>query len=488
MTEINLPKIMSEILNVFANRYKNTDKSVIISIQVLKIAQMLTNKRVKYKEFEKIDFPNYYTIVFLPSGGGKDRLSNEYDNLIFKPFRDWFKEKAETYYIEKKQKIREEYTDKNNKQIKQLIKDAENSIRYPVLEVEDGTQEGLFEDAKSLKEAKFGSITYKMSEFGMFLDSAQNTEKQFLGCLYNGYEGKLSSKSIKYGKREASIENMPINCLLFSDPTLFSVGNLKNIFNLLMQTGLGRRCVISFQKQHSKIIEYDKEVAFSKELQFYKDCKKLSERVMEIFNKIPINAVYEITEEALKDVHYLYNIKMEELENATEDVLLQKEIQSRQHKALKIACLYACLNHPTELVINEEDMQQAINTVEFISQDFAQFLKYKPKTDDVYDKLWEFFKDNLNKGYTKSELIYKHFQDFGISRDKFKDRFPDYIEAVKEMAIENGYLLQTESINRNSGTKYTLLKLEHQELNEDTQALDDLINNRQCRYYCLCFS
>lgn len=475
MTEINLPKIMSEILNVFANRYKNTDKSVIISIQVLKIAQMLTNKRVKYKEFEKIDFPNYYTIVFLPSGGGKDRLSNEYDNFIFKQFRDWFKENAEKYYAKKKQEIHEEYTNSQNKQIKALIKEAEKSIRCPILEVVDGTQEGLFEDAKVLNDAGFGAITYKMSEFGLFLEAAQNSEKQFLSCLYDGYDGKITSKSIKYGKREANIENVPINCLLLSDPSLFSGGNLRYMFNLLMQTGLSRRCVISFQKTRNKEIEYDKEIAFKKEQQFYKDCKRLSEQLWEIFNKIPTNATYEITDEALKDVHYPYKVKMEELENATEDVLRKKEIQSRQHKAIKIACLYACLNHPTELIINEEDMQQAINTVEFISQDFAQFLKYKPKTDDVYDKLWEFFKDNLNKGYTKSELIYKHFQDFGISRDKFKDRFPDYIEAVKEMAIENGYLLQTESINRNSGTEYTLLKLEHQELNEDTQALDDLI-------------
>ena len=133
MTEINLPKIMSEILNVFANRYKNTDKSVIISIQVLKMAQMLTNKRVKYKEFEKIDFPNYYTIVFLPSGGGKDRLSIEYDNFIFKQFRDWFKENAEKYYAKKKQEIHEEYTNSKNKQIKALIKEAEKSIRCPIL-------------------------------------------------------------------------------------------------------------------------------------------------------------------------------------------------------------------------------------------------------------------------------------------------------------------------------------------------------------------
>ncbi len=475
MTKIRLPKIMNETLDVFSNRYVNTSKTAITSIQLLKVAQMITSKGVRYKKLDTIDIPNYYAIILLPSGGGKDRISNEYDSLVFKPFRDWFNEKAEAYYLEKKQKIREEYTDKNNKPIKQLIKEAEKSIRYPVLEVVDGTQEGLFEDAKTLKEARFGAITYKMSEFGMFLDSAQNTEKQFLGCLYDGYDGKIPSKSIKHGKREASIEDMPVNCLFLSDPTLFSSGNLKNMFNLLMQTGLGRRCVISFQKQQDKIIEYDKEVAFRKEQQFYKDCKNLSERFMEIFNKIPTNAVYKITEEALKDVHYLYKVRMEELENATEDVLRKKEIQSRQHKALKIACLYACLNHPTELVVNAEDMQQAIDTVEFISQDFETFLRYKPKSDDAYDRLWDFFLNNLGKGFKRTDLIYKHFNNFGVSRDKFKDRFDDYIDSIREMALEKGYFLEVTSINRNSGTKYRLIKLEEQELGEDTRTLEDLI-------------
>lgn len=475
MTEINLPKIMSEILNVFASRYKNTDKSVIISIQILKMAQMLTNKRVKYKEFEKIDFPNYYTIVFFPSGGGKDRLSNEYDNFVFKQFRDWFKKNAENYYTRKKQEIHEEYTNSKNKQVKALIKEAEKSIRCPILEVVDGTQEGLFEDAKVFDDAGFGAITYKMSEFGLFLETAQNSEKQFLSCLYDGYDGKITSKSIKYGKREANIENVPINCLLLSDPSLFSGGNLRYMFNLLMQTGLSRRCVISFQKPRNKEIEYDKEIAFKKEQQFYKDCKKLSEQLWKIFSKIPTNATYEITDKALKDVHYPYKVKMEELENATEDVLRKKEIQSRQHKAIKIACLYACLNHPTELIVDTNDMQQAIDTVEFISQDFKTFRNYRPIEGDAYDKLWGFFKDNLGKGFTRSELIYNKFQDFGISRDKFKDRFDDYIDSLREMALEKGYILQTETINRNSGTKYTLILQESQELSENTQSLEDLI-------------
>ncbi|MBS5805064.1 MAG: DUF3987 domain-containing protein [Acinetobacter sp.] len=475
MNKTRTPRLVSETLNLFSKRFKNTERSIITSITLLKIAQMMTCKRVKYKEFEKIDNPNYYTIVFLPSGGGKDRISNDLDDYVFKPFRNWFKENAEKYYAKKKLQIQEEYTDSKNKPIKALIKEAERAIRYPILEVVDGTQEGLFEDAKALQEAGFGAITYKMSEFGMFLETAQNIEKQFLGCLYEGYDGKVISKSIKYGKRESSIENMPVNCLLLSDPSLFTRGNLKHMFDLLLQTGLSRRCVISFQKPRKKEIEYNTDAAFEKEKQFYRDCEKLSEIFMTIFNKIPSNAVYVFTDSALKNVHYPYKVKMEELENETEDVLTKKEIQSRQHKAIKIACLYACLNHPTELVVNDEDMQQAIDTVEFISKDFKTFRNYKPKEDDAYDKLWEFFLENLGKGFTRTELVYNQFQNFGISRDKFKDRFDDYIDSIEEMAKDKGYILKVDSINRNSGTEYVLTKFESQDLSDGTPPLEDLI-------------
>ena len=233
--------------------------------------------------------------------------------------------------------------------------------------------------------------------------------------------------------------------------------------------------MISFQKPRKKEIEYNTDLAFEKEKQFYIDCEKLSKQFLEIFNKIPSNAVYVFTDSALKNIHYPYRIKMEELENATEDVLTKEEIQSRQHKAIKIACLYACLNHPTELIVNDEDMQQAIDTVEFISKDFKTFKKYKPKEDDAYDKLWEFFLENLDKGLTRTELVYNQFQNFGISRDKFKDRFDDYIDSIAEMAKDKGYMLKIDSINRNSGTEYMLTKFEPQDLSDDTLPLDELV-------------
>ena len=43
------------------------------------------------------------------------------------------------------------------------------------------------------------------------------------------------------------------------------------------------------------------------------------------------------------------------------------------------------------------------------------------------------------------------------------------------MAKDKGYMLKIDSINRNSGTEYRLIKLEEQELGEDTKMLEDLI-------------
>ena len=50
--------LVEATLDVFAKRFKNTERSIITSITLLKIAQMMTCKTVNYIEFENIDNPN----------------------------------------------------------------------------------------------------------------------------------------------------------------------------------------------------------------------------------------------------------------------------------------------------------------------------------------------------------------------------------------------------------------------------------------------
>ena len=102
-------------------------------------------------------------------------------------------------------------------------------------------------------------------------------------------------------------------------------------------------------------------------------------------------------------------------------------------------------------------MQQAIDTVEYLSKDFAKFVNYKVARNDLYDNIFDFFKNNLNKSFTKHELTYKQHREFGIARDKFIKEFDSIIDIVKGVAEENGYFLESKSINKNSGTSYTLI-------------------------------
>lgn len=202
---------------------------------------------------------------------------------------------------------------------------------------------------------------------------------------------------------------------------------MREKFNILMQTGIGRRAFLIFMPKVLKNIEYDADIAYEKDMTFYHQCQKINKELKQIFDKIPMNAVYERTEETFKRILHPYIIQITELANNTEDPLLKKEIISRELKAVKLSCLLAALNHPENLFIFKEDMQQAIDIVEMLASDFEKFINDKPKTDDHYDKLWKFFLDNLNKGFTRTELIYEHYNKFGLSRDKFKESFNYYI-------------------------------------------------------------
>ena len=326
-----------------------------------------------------------------------------------------------------------------------------------VIEINLATPEGLFEDAKSFNDAGYGSIFVKLSEFGMFLQNGRQEDLLFFTSLFDAYDGKLSSKSIKYGKRESSIENMPVNALIHSDYTLFKA-DIKAHFNVLMQIGLARRAFISFQRNNSKKVETNPAKVRKRLETAYLKANFINEKLIGLFNNIPDKALYKLTNDTYDNVFHPYCIHIAGLCNANQDnEMLNKEISSRELKVLKLAGMYACLNHPTELIIDDTDVNQAINTVEQLSKDLKKFIDYKPKVNDSYEHLFNFFLDNLSEKFTKTALINK-YRDFGFKRDTFRKDFDNTLEMVSEMALQEGYYLQQEAINNNSGLEISLVK------------------------------
>jgi len=95
----NMPEVLKDILLLFQEKHINVSFNCILNVLLAKTAQMLTAKRITLKEVENVLIPNWYAIIFMSSGAGKDRISNDFDNLIFKNFRLWFKNCANDFKI-----------------------------------------------------------------------------------------------------------------------------------------------------------------------------------------------------------------------------------------------------------------------------------------------------------------------------------------------------------------------------------------------------
>ena len=481
-----MPKHLAKLCAIIERKYPHLRKTCIIALVLLKVMQMFSSKRIQYLEQSKIGLANIFVLLLIPSGAGKDRLSDELDTYVFYLFIEWFQDCLKSYKEDFEAKIREEanreYPDENDvSKREKFVKEKMKEFRTLVREITDATKEGFYEDAKSFMNSFFGSLMLKFSEAGLYLKNLNFEQRQYINLIFEAYSGKIHSKCIKGASRQKCIEGLPVNVLMFSDPTLFKGQQLKEFFENLLEVGLSRRFIITFMND-TKLpdMEKDPKKAFEEEKKYYADLKCIGLKLFTIFveieeNEDDENPTYKLTEKTYVDVFYPYKINLQKLANNEENSSLKKEIISRELKALKIATLYASINHNNKFTIDPEDMEMAIDTVETLSKDFKKFLNYRPSKNDGYDELFSLFLDNLGVEFNKNTLVTKHYLLTGHSRKFFRDNFDDYIEILSEIAQERGYVLNQRPINNNSGCAYWLSTNTPESLNNATVELDDLL-------------
>ena len=248
-----MPKPLAYAACIMSKQHPEMRMNSIINPLLAKNAQMLAAKGVKYVEKGRVGYCNYYGINFMPSGAGKDLMSDELDNFVYYPFRSWFKctvqELREKFRFEVEKEAKREFPEEEKqKQRKKYVDEKMKEFGNIFLEVSDGTREGLFRDAKAIKNAGFGSIMIKIAELGLYLNNMTTEQKLFFNLLFEAYSGIIRAKSIKGEHREQDIEDLPVNILFYSDPTFFKA-DLAKSFNLLMETGLIRRCILTFMSE-----------------------------------------------------------------------------------------------------------------------------------------------------------------------------------------------------------------------------------------------
>lgn len=476
----DIPYILQKISSTLGLLHPNAAKSCLMGILLAKTFQMISFKRCCFQELNNTrpKFLNWYQINLMPSGKGKDKISDDLDDYFLTDIHVHCRSLVVEYQNDVKRRIEQQaeqkYTEeKQAGQRTNYIKKEMEKVRNIVMELNAATPEGLYADAETLKDLEFGSIFVKYPEFGLLLQNSRQEDLLTLNALFEAYDSKIHSKSTKFDKRKETIENVPVNLLAHADQTMFK-RDVQSIFTGLFQTGLGRRAVLTFQSNNTAYIEPDPIKALNITKAAYEEAAEIGKKLLTLFEQIPLGAVYKLAEDAYTDKFYPYKKQIVQQSNENADnEMLRREIESRELKVLKLSGLFACLNHPQELVINQADIQQAINTVELLSKDLPKFLSYRPKTSDSYEKLYNLFYSNIGAAYTKTQLV-NRYREFGFKREYFRDRFDEIIEIAAEIATDKGYCLVSTQINNNSGVEVKLIKPDNI-LPEDVQTLGNII-------------
>lgn len=221
--DLKMPKPLAYAACIMSKQHPEMTLNSIINIIHAKNAQMLAGKGVKYVEKGRMGYCNYYGINFMPSGAGKDLMSDELDNFVYYPYRNWFKctvqELREKFRFEVEKEAKREFPEEDKqKQRKKYVDEKMKEFGNIFLEVSDGTREGLFRDAKVIKKVDFGVITIKIAELELYLNNMTTEQKLFFNLLFEAYSGIIRAKSIKGEHREEDIVDLPVNILFYSDP------------------------------------------------------------------------------------------------------------------------------------------------------------------------------------------------------------------------------------------------------------------------------
>lgn len=331
------------------------------------------------------------------------------------------------------------------------------------------TNEFGFEMAKTIPLSNgFGAILYEINEFSSFFKTKNKYEEKFLASLLTAYDGDFEKRNVKSEDSEETLEDIGVNVAIFTDFTDLQGIILTELLNYLKK-GFLRRFIITFTNHKTKLFS-DLTLAETEKLN--NKLIEIGDKIFSVFTQIEPNAVYIITEEAY-NVHKEYARELCEYANSLDNDLLELEVNSRAYKALRLSGIYAPLNHPKDLCITKEDMLQAVSSVEFLSQEFKAFMNYKPRLDDVHDKILNFLNEHIGEEFSKGHFT-KNSRDFGVSREKMAKNFENYMKTIEEITDDN-YTLIIRDNQRKNGYKYKLIKTEEKPLSGDILDITEVI-------------
>lgn len=314
--------------------------------------------------------------------------------------------KSLSYGYEQIEEQRKEYARQKAENIARLEGDGPHEWqKYYVapkpLQAGLGTVEGLMHHFADISSNPTGAGSIMTSEIGSELQ-ANGAMVDIIKTIAVAYDlGNIPPKIVKSAENQTqAVKNLPVNALFFgSQEAILFNNDIKNKFKLVFNTQLARRSIFTYTPETPPQLEIKsidelyqlKEKERNRVLQAQKALSDLTEHLVENTSQDPLE--FSSAAEKLFDVYLEYNsILSDEMSNKYQISKL-----SRKHKqwlALKLAGTYAILHG--EEAITEEMYSYAINTVELLAPNLAEFERELVK--EPYEQLADMCRYKASEG------------------------------------------------------------------------------------------
>lgn len=484
------PPIIDEALDALQVLCKDLERKTLHAMLLSSLSWAACALRVQFQEYRNANknFPNLFTAIYAPSSIGKGFANELIDADLLAPLYQYLEEEEVKYieyreiqlyrdytakYCEKTGKKPTELTEKEDKKIADQVKEELTKERTIAIgSGAQGTAEGIYADAEALARRRSGAVRIFQAEQGLFCEKPDNNQRKFLAALFEAYSNRFEGRSTM-GRSYGTIKTVGCVATFLSAPDIIKKNKA---YKEKQNTGLGRRVLTIIQTDKNKKITRARSRESEEAKQILKSvgdrlCGVILKPLIDINcfdqNNIekPVGALYTLKEGLYDNLYIPFaescDVLHNEIANTTGDELYMMSVGEYPLRALKIATLYAIINHPNRFEVDEKDFKQAIHTVKELDC-MKEFSQYRPPEEEESDPIAVISKALIaspQKQMNKTELrklIEDALAEAGIkgiqvlSRKLLtSDYFKDTIAQLKEELAMSNYSIIQEAGQRN---------------------------------------
>jgi hypothetical protein len=447
-----------------------------------KVAQTLGLNRTMVKSELHIGdgregmYLNMYTILFLGSGIGKDRVTNLVGQVFMKEVQQEFYTKYSQLLEEKKKLILDrakELYPNDKKQRNNYVR--MNEPHNFAFELSRGTPQGVYSYRKSLKDVGYGCVTFQHGEFADYYMSKDDTNQMFLDIMIDGYYGDTKAGVLKTERSIEPVLDVPMNMLVHSANTDFLTdANLKKSLYSFLSNGMARRsfvCVTKGNPINTDILvddyiknglEVKKETeAYIRPIQlaFYNVYRNV------IFDNKPAYTLSPESDRLLAE----YKLEIARLQKLPMAQHIAGELRGRAERAMKLACIMSAYEYPEDHIIDVSFLESAIGITEYYGNRYRMYFEEQDKPD--YIKLIELLIQNKGEWVDKTSIKEAKV----IRGSNFTQGLNEAVSLAMSSMFDKSMVIE-EKPNGSRGTIYRIIDNDIRINEAETNTLNMVIN------------